>query len=113
MTDNSTLSGSNGVSVKGPGGFAATFKGQSQILTIILVAFCAFVLYYIDRGFDRMVTALHGQTVAIETMVDRATLEHGKMSDAWDGVTYMLSLPVEQRPRMVPPESVRRRIESR
>jgi len=98
------------VDVTAPGGFSAKVSGQTTIVVLLIVAFGLAVLYVNKQGFDRVVEASVNQSKVIQTVIERTTTEHTKMADAWDGVVYMMSLPVGERPRLAPPEALRKRM---
>jgi len=96
--------------VTAPGGFSAKVSGQTTIVVLLIVAFGLAVLYVNKQGFDRVVEASANQSKAIQTVIERTTTEHAKMADAWEGMTYMMSLPLSERPRLIPPDALRKRI---
>lgn len=99
----------NGIAVSGPGGFTAQFRGRG-IEAALIIAFGLAVLYVNRVGFDALVASTQSQTKAVEQLIKHQTDEHTAMREAWEGMTYMLSQPQGERPRLIPPESVRRRM---
>ena len=70
----------------GPGGFGLTIKGRDTIILLLL-------------------------TLALAGMVYFNYQQHRDIVEELSGVTYMMSLPVDERPRLAPPPKLQTRIE--
>ena len=69
----------------GPGGFGVSIKGRDTAI-ILLLALALSALVYFNYQ------------------------QHRDIVDELSGVTYMMSLPVDERPRLAPPAALRSRI---
>lgn len=88
------------VSLSGPGGLSATARGLLTPLILI-----------IGLGFAVSIYFSNSAAIASKAQHDRLETSIGRMADGIEVNNWLLSMPIERRPRLLKPYSANRYIE--
>jgi len=109
----------NGLRLTGPGGWGLTASGRDVVMLLtIIIGFAALVyfnhgdLQAIKSGLDRQETAANEQRTGRDRAVTSLHEDHVQLMELMREITLYtyLSLPADQRARLIPPSELRDRL---